>query len=148
MKSKGYIILAVLAGIGFAGGLLLQGPYADEAVNSPLGDITQYVGIMTWVCFWVMIACIIIAVIMGIVRSISRAGSKITSGITRGIMNAVNSVDTTDRTPKEVKYKVGESNKPKPDAEKPASEKRTCSYCGSTVENNAKNCSNCGAPLQ
>ena len=57
MKSKGFITLAILAGIGFVGSLLIEGPYASELTNGPFGDISAYVGIMKWVCLAVMIVC-------------------------------------------------------------------------------------------
>ena len=111
MKSKGFIVLAILAGIGFVGSLLIEGPYASELTNGPFGDISAYVGIMKWVCLAVMIICIVCAIVISIKRAFYRAKRKVGSAITRKLTEAVNSAAAPDTTPQETKYKLRDSEK-------------------------------------
>lgn len=156
MKSKGFITLAILAGIGFVGSLLIEGPYASELTNGPFGDISAYVGIMKWICLAVMIVCIICAIVISVKRAVRRTARKVSSGITNKLTNALSEAITNaaapDTTPQETKFKLRNTDKQtaaKPaEQEKPKSVGLTCAYCGSQLSSDAQNCPNCGAAVK
>ena len=153
MRKKGFVTLAILAGIGFIGSLLIEGPYASELTSGPFGDITAYVGIMKWVCLAVLIFCIISVIVLEIKKSLRRVKRKINVQIKNKLADAISKAAAPDTAPQETKYKLKESEKQPERAAPKKTEKAdnaelTCMYCGSKVSAKNTNCPNCGASLK
>ncbi|MGN0597849.1 MAG: hypothetical protein ACI4J1_11055 [Ruminiclostridium sp.] len=153
MRKKGFVTLAILAGIGFIGSLLIEGPYASELTNGPFGDITAYVGIMKWVCLVVLIFCIISIIVLEIKKSLRRVKRKVNVQIKNKLADAISKAAAPDTTPQETKYKLKEAEK-QPERAAPKKTQKadtaelTCMYCGSKVSAKSANCPNCGAALK